>query len=410
MRFWQNIQQSLKAILANKFRAGVTIFIIALGITALVVVMTAIAGIRSGMTSSFASLGTNTFYVTNQKAQVRFAGRGRDRQPIPEITFREAVEFQEAFREQAVVSLQLSVGGTFRLKSQREETNPNINLTASDAYYLQTAQYELAAGRNLTEDDVQQARNVIILGGEVRETLFPFGPAVGEYVTVQGNSYRVIGTLAKIGTMGMGGIDRTCLIPITTGRSHYPGNRSVSISVVSPNPNLINDLMAEAQGTFRIIRGLGPREADNFFLSRADQFVDQLLEQASVLTLAAQVIAIITLLGAGVALLNVMLVSVTERTREIGMRKATGASRRDIQVQFLWEAIVICQIGALLGILLGILGGNLVSSLAFSSGFVVPWAWVWIGIIACLFVGVGAGLYPANKAAKVDPIESLRHV
>ncbi len=409
MRFFLSINQSLEAIRSNLFRAGVTIFIIALGITSLIVVMTAIEGIKTGMTSSFASLGSNTFSIQNRSAQVVMGGRGRNQQSFPAINYREALAFQEQFQDKATSSLSLS-GGNVQMRYRSNETNPNVEVRGVDPYYFLTARYTLSEGRNFTDEDLSLSRNVIIIGHEVKEKLFPYGSPLGEVIFTRGHGYTVIGVLESKGTMGMGGADRSSFLPITTLRNHFPGDRSVSLSVYVADAARMDAYMAEAQGLFRLVRGLSVREESNFTLSKSDQFVGQVLEQASALTLSAQIIAIITLLGAAVALLNVMLVSVTERTREIGLRKATGATRRGILLQFLWEAIVICQLGGLLGIVLGVLGGNLISSFIFESQFVIPWTWVWIGIIACFVVGVGAGMYPAGKAAKVDPIESLRHV
>lgn len=410
MRFFLVISQSLEAIRSNLFRAGVTMFIIALGITALIIVMTSIEGVKTGLSSNFASLGSNTFTIQNWSAGIVRHGRGRDKKSYPAITYREAEEFSELFQQYGTSSKSLSGGGTFQVRYREEETNPNISLTGIDQNYFLTARYTISEGRSLSEEDIELARNVIIIGDEIKTKLFPFSSAVGKTVQAGSHSYTVVGVLESFGTMGMGGADKSCFIPITTLRSHYSSGGSVNLSVYVPEAGVMEETMAEAAGTFRIVRGLTPREEDNFAMGKSDQIVGQLLEQASTLTITAQIIALITLMGAAVALLNVMLVSVTERTREIGLRKATGATKKGILLQFLAEAVVICQLGGVLGILLGVLGGNLISSLAFDTSFVVPWAWVTIGVVACLLVGIAAGMYPAAKAAKVDPIESLRHV
>lgn len=409
MRFLQAINQSLEAIRSNLFRAGVTMFIIALGITALIIVMTSIEGVKSALTDNFASLGSNTFTIQHWSAGIMRHGRGRQKQVFPEITYREALEFEEAFREVAVTSKSFEAGGAFRVSYREEETNPNSSVTGIDDNYFLTARYELAEGRNIASDDLSLARNVIIIGDEIREKLFPYSSPLGNVVQVGSHSYTVIGVLKSFGTIGRGGADRTCFVPITTARNHFQEN-GVLISVFVEDARQLEAYMEEARGVFRISRGLRPTEDDNFSMNKADQFVDEILSNMSVLTISAQIIAIITLLGAAVALLNVMLVSVTERTREIGLRKATGATRKAIQIQFLSEAVMICQLGGILGILLGILGGNAISSFAFKTGFVIPWLWVMIGVMACLGVGIGAGMYPASKAARVDPIDSLRHV
>ncbi|MDX1908735.1 MAG: ABC transporter permease [Bacteroidia bacterium] len=411
MRLLLNINQSLEAIRANGFRAGVTIFIIALGITALVVVMTSIAGISKGMGETFSSLGANTFRIQNQASQVTFGGRGRTRQKRnPDITYREAVEFQTAFDTLSAGVVSITGSGPFnsRVKYRSTETNPNIQLVGTDQHIGETARYIIEEGRSLTSEDVALARAVVVLGYDVKEKLFPYETAVGKYVNVNSQIYLCIGSYAKMGTSGLSGADRTAVIPISTLRNHYPSTGSLTLNVYVPDAAEMEYVMAEAQGLMRLVRKLRLNDEDDFAVSKSDAFVEQFLQQIGVITMAATVIALITLLGASVALLNVMLVSVTERTMEIGLRKALGATKSHIRGQFLIEAIVICQIGGLLGILMGVIGGNIVSNLAFQGGFVVPWNWIIIGLIACFMVGIGAGYYPAWKASNVDPIESLR--
>jgi putative ABC transport system permease protein len=410
MRFFITLQQSLDAIRANAFRAGVTIVIIALGITALVVVRTSIEGIKAGMSSSFSQLGANTFRVQNRASNVQFGRRGRDAmQDFPPITLREAQAFQERMANVAPVSISGS-GSTVKVAYRQESTNPNIRIIASDQFYLTTSRQTLAAGRSLTEEDVALARNVVVLGHDVKADLFPYASAVGKKVNVGGNIATVVGVFEQMGTTGLSSSDRSVLMPITTLRAKQQDLGSLTLNVFVAEPAQMDYLMAEAQGIFRVVRGLSVREPDNFSLSKSDAFVNQLVDQLGVITISAQVIALITLLGASIALLNVMLVSVTERTREIGVRKAMGASGRSIMQQFLWEAIMICQVGAVLGILLGVVGGNLISNLLFDGVFVAPWDWILIGLIACFLVGVFSGYAPARKAARVDPIVALRNV
>lgn len=408
MRLFLILQQAFDAIRANALRAGVTIVIIALGITALVVVRTSIEGIKAGMSSSFSQLGANTFRLENRASAVRFGRRGRAAmQDFPPITYRQAVAFQKQMQGIAPVSISGS-GGTVKVTYQRESTNPNIRVVASDPYYLATSRQELAAGRSLTEEDLNLARNVVVVGHDVKQTLFPYTRAIGKKVNVGGNIATVVGVFAQMGSSGFTSTDRTVLMPLTTLRASQQSLGSLTLNVFAAEAAEIDYLMAEAQGQLRLVRGLTAREPDNFSLSKSDAFVNQLVDQLGVITISAQVIALITLLGASIALLNVMLVSVTERTREIGVRKALGASRRSILQQFLWEAIMICQVGAVLGILLGVFGGNLVSNLLFDGVFVAPWDWILIGLVACFLVGVLSGYSPARKAARVDPIVALR--
>ena len=411
MRFLLSVTQSLDAIRSNMFRAGVTIVIIALGITALIGVLTSIEGIKSNMVESFSTMGANTLRVRNWGSNIQSGNRrGRRRVRMPRITYRQYRDFKEDFSDIGIVSVTGYGGGGLKVKYRNEETNQDIDLRGIDENFPQTARYDIAEGRHITEDDVQLARNGIVLGYDVERRLFPNSSAIGKSVTVRGHVYKVVGVYKKVGTSAMSGGDKIVAIPISTLRNHRPDLGSLTINIYVNNPEEMEYYQEEATGVFRIIRKIKPGEENDFAITKSDSFVERVMENLKVLTVSAQVIALITLLGASVALLNVMLVSVTERTNEIGLRKALGATNQNIMSQFLMEAIVICQVGGLLGILLGLPAGNLVSSLLLDGSFVVPWGWVMVGLIACFLVGVGAGIYPARKAANVDPIESLRHV
>lgn len=411
MRFLLSVNQSLEAIRSNSFRAGVTIFIIALGITALVGVLTSIDGIKNNMMESFSVMGANTLTIRNWDSNIQSGNnRGRRRRSFPKITYRDYQWFKEEFSEQAIVSVTGNGGGGLKVKYKTEETNQNFELRGIDENFPQTARYEIAEGRHITQDDVQLARNVIVIGDEVNQKLFRYESAIGKVVNVNNHMYKVVGVYDKVGSNSMSGADRVVAIPISTLRNHKPDLGSLTINVYVDNTELIDYYQEEATGAFRLVRRLRPAEENDFAVTKSDAFVERVMENLQVLTISAQIIALITLLGASVALLNVMLVSVTERTNEIGLRKALGASEKNILVQFLMEAIVICQVGGVLGILMGLSAGNLLSTLLLGGKFVVPWFWLIVGVIACFIVGVASGYYPAWKAARVDPIESLRHV
>ncbi|MEM9723173.1 MAG: ABC transporter permease [Bacteroidota bacterium] len=411
MQFRQNISQSLEAIRANWLRAGVTIFIIALGITALVGVLTSIDGIREGMVSSFSRMGTNTLSIKNWSSDLQAGNqRGRRRKYYPPVTFREYKEFKEKFSSLSIVGGEGFGGSALTAKYLDRETNQDIRLRGIDENYMKTARYEITEGRGIIEDDLNLARNLAVIGDEVKQRLFPNESPIGKIVTIKKHKYKIVGVYDKVGSTSMGGQDKVVTVPLSTLRNHESYLGSLTINLFVDDPLQLEYITEEATGTFRLVRDLRPTEDNDFAVIRSDSFVDQAMDSLQVLTVSAQIIALITLLGASVALLNVMLVSVTERTNEIGLRKALGATKRTIRMQFLFEAITICQLGGLLGIVLGLLAGNLVSTLLLKGDFVIPWFWLIVGVISCFVVGVFSGLYPAIKASNVDPIESLRHV
>jgi len=410
MNIRQNIGQSLAGMRSNLFRASVTIFIIALGITALVGVLTSIDGIKEGFRSSFSRLGANTLRIENWSSEVQSDNRrGRKRQYYPPITYREYEAFKEDFSHSAIVSVEGRGGNGLTVKYREEETNQDVSLMGVDENYPLTSRYEILEGRFIIEDDIRWARNVAVIGYEIAEKLFPYQSAIGKVVTVGKDMYKVVGVYDKIGSSSLGNQDKIVTIPITTLRSHDPSLGSLTINLYTADPTRVGYLTEEATGAFRLVRNLDVREENDFSITKSDAFVERIMENLKVLTLSAQIIAFITLLGASVALLNVMLVSVTERTNEIGLRKALGATERNIRQQFLMEAVMICQLGGIMGIIFGLVVGNIVSTFLLQGGFVVPWVWLFIGLFACFVVGIASGFYPAWKASRVDPIESLRH-
>lgn len=410
MKLLININQAIIAILDNKFRAGVTIIIIALGITALIGVLTSIDGIKNKLKESFAGLGAETFEIVNWGKTIQVERKGRRRnQYFPDITYREVEEFKKRFQADGWIST-LGVGTSVaKVTYQQQSTNQNIRVYGTDPNYLQTAQYTIKEGRNLNGDDIDNARNVAIIGSEVKEILFPFGTGLDELISANNRIYKVIGVLDKIGSGSGDRDDKVILLPITTMRRHYPNHGSLRINIKVRDAEKMDAMVDNATGAFRLVRKLSVREENDFSIRKSEAIIENMMSNLVVLTFSAQVIAIITLLGASIALLNVMLVSVTERTSEIGLRKALGATNNNIRIQFIVEAIMICQLGGFLGIALGLTAGNLFSTLLLESGFFIPWIWILIGVLSCLTVGVVAGYYPASKAAKVDPIESLRY-
>ncbi|MBE0642139.1 MAG: ABC transporter permease, partial [Bacteroidales bacterium] len=310
----------------------------------------------------------------------------------------------------ATVAIYAWATGNATVKYEAGKTNPNIGVMGTDDNYLVTAGQELAEGRNFTPHELFFGSNVVILGEEVRKKLFgPKQDPVGKVVSIGPAKYRVIGVVESKGSsMGFSG-DRNVLVPVNNIRQNFPNpSRSFNINVMADDIRYIDPAIGEATGLLRTIRQVPVGEEDDFDISKSDNIARMLIDNLRYVTMAATVIGLITLFGAAIGLMNIMLVSVTERTREIGIRKATGATRRDIRNQFLIESVVIGQIGGALGIVLGIVIGNLLS-LAIGSVFIIPWKWIFAGVILCLIVALVSGLFPAIKAGRLDPIESLRY-
>lgn len=407
--FRENLRISFRAIKSNRVRAVLTICIIAFGIMALVGILTAIDAIKSSLTNQFTMMGANSFTITSRGMNIRIGNERYRVKNYSRISYREASEFKERFVEPAMVSVSINASGLSTVKYGTEETNPNINLTGVDENYLSVSGYEIEKGRNFSIEEIRLNRRLVLLGADVVKDLFPgeLDP-VDKEISVAGLRLKVAGVLKSKGS-GINNPDRVCFIPVTTARQYYSRpNMNFSISVMPINPVNLDILAGEAEAIFRVVRNLNPRDESDFSITKSDNIVNLLLKNIKYVTLAATLIGIVTLFGAAVGLMNIMLVSVTERTREIGVRKAIGAKPDTIKYQFLFESIMIGQFGGIFGIFLGILIGNAVS-LMLKSNFVIPWIWVTIGVIVCFVVGVVSGYAPAIKAANIDPIEALRY-
>ena len=403
----ENIKTALQSIRTNLLRTVLTIFIIAIGIAALVGIQTAIESIKSSISDNFTSMGANTFNIRNKSSSIRIGKKGTKPKRYASISYAEAIRFKNEFP--VTTSISSWASSTATITYQSKKSDPNINITGTDENYILTAGYKLAEGRNFTLDEVQQGKHMVIIGEEVKKSVFGKSKAIGKIISIGGNKFKVIGVLkAKGASMSFGG-DKTCLIPLTNARQYfgYPG-QSFTISVLSINAEKLNATIGQAIAKMRVVRKLKPIEEDNFDIIRSDNLTQIMFENIKYVTIAALVIGIITLFGSAIGLMNIMLVSVTERTKEIGTRKALGATSKIIRWQFLVEAIVICQIGGLMGIVLGIFIGNL-TSLIVGSSFIIPWVWIMSGVALCIVVGLISGFFPAAKAAKLDPIKALRY-
>ncbi|MEL7588187.1 MAG: ABC transporter permease [Prolixibacteraceae bacterium] len=408
--FFENFRMALQSIRSNLLRTVLTVLIIAVGITALVGILTAIDSIKASITKEFTFMGANTFTLSSRHTQVQGkANRARVRNQV-HINYSQAREFKERFIFPAIVSVMVNATVTATVTYGSKKSNPNVSVSGVDENYIYTAGFETAKGRNFTAQEVVSGQNVVLLGdGLVKRLFVNDEDPIQKIVNIGGGHYRVIGTLKSKGSGFGGGGDALCLLPVSNVRIYFSRpSMSFNLQVKVEDPRLIDAAQGASEALLRSVRRLSPADESDFSVEKSDNLVNMLLNDIKNITLVATIIGIITLFGAAVGLMNIMLVTVTERTREIGVRKAIGASSGLIRQQFLMEAVIIGQMGGFVGILFGILIGNLVSALI-GSTFFIPWVWIIVGVVLCFFVGVISGYYPAQKAAGFDPIESLRY-
>lgn len=402
--FIENLRIAVVSVKTHKLRSVITILIIAFGITALVGILTAIDAIKFSLNSNFSNMGANTFNIQNHSMSVQ--GRG---QVYEKLTFSEALRFRERYTFPATVSIQTWVTSTATLKFRSESTNPNIAVRGVDENFLQTSGYSLTSGRNFSAPEIQNGDHVIIIGSNISDLLFKgLITPEGQYILLGSNKYLIIGVLQSKGASIGFSDDNTGFIPIKNARSIAQRELNYSVSVTVRDPDEMDAAINEATQLFRIIRKIQPGKPNNFEISKSDSLAQMLIENIQYVTIAATLIGLITLLGAAIGLMNIMLVTVTERTREIGVRKAIGATPARIRQQFLIESVVIGQLGGFLGIIMGMVTGNIVS-VFIGSPFIIPWSWIIFGVLLCFIVGIISGWYPAGNASRLDPVEALRH-
>lgn len=405
----ENLSVAIKSIRSNGLRSILTILIIAVGITSLVGILTATDALKREVFISFEKFGTTSFSVVRKYFSTEGGARARIRNNTV-ITYSQALAFKKNFGEEQLVSIYAGVASNVAVKYEGKSTNPTARVTAADENYLRYTNTSISHGRGISSNDIYLAAQVCVVGSGIVRTLFQGeGDALGKVISVQGYRYEIVGVTELQGSSFGGSADANVIIPVSTARYGLVGeNTSFSIGVVPLEFELGKDYKAEAEQVMRGVRRLAPIDETDFRISSSESMMQDLTEVMGVITIVSACIGLITLLGAAVGLMNIMLVSVKERTREIGTRKALGASAKTIKEQFLFESVVISQIGCVLGVFMGVVTGNLVA-MAMSASFIIPWLWILAAIAVCLVVGIASGYIPAVRASKLDPIEALRY-
>jgi putative ABC transport system permease protein len=405
----ESFRMAMVAVAAHKLRSALTLLGIVIGVFSIIVVMTAMRVMQGTVEDSLSEFGANTFVVQKWPG-IQFGGpesfekyRRRKR-----ITMEQGMILRERATLPLNIGMETDLTAAGIASSRYDRTNPDCDLRAGSPETFPAKNLSIAEGRALNASDEENARNLCVAAAALAKKLFPHSSALGEQVKFDGVNYTVVGVLASKGEMSGGDEDNYLVIPVSTGLNRYGKERGVSLLVQARDQSVYNDTMEQVRGIMRALRKVPPGADDDFEMFSNDSLIAQFRTITLAVRIGVAVISSIALITAGIGIMNIMLVSVTERTREIGVRRAIGAKKRNIMTQFISEAVVLCQVGGVIGVGLGILGGN-GAALWLKAPPIIPYDWAVIGLVICSIVGIVFGTYPAYKAANLDPIESLRY-
>ncbi len=412
MDFLEAVRMAYRSVRANLTRSLITLMIIALGITALVGILTAIDTLIFSLTDSISSLGANSFSIVPSGNSARGNRDGKQQKRGDVISFDQAMKFKERYDfSGAKVTISTRPTGSATLKYKDEKSNPNVRVYGIDENQFDVWDYEIDYGRNFSFTELESGAHKTIVGYDIVNLFFDAKAekAIDKIISINNVKYKIIGTVKSKGSSMSSSADRRAYIPLNNERRYYGyANKNYNVSASIAQVTKMDEAISSAIGVLRPIRRLRASQQNDFEIRSSNGLLDFIKENTLTIRIATIAIGLITLLGAAIGLMNIMLVTVTERTKEIGISKALGATRSNILTQFLTEAVIICQLGGIVGVIFGIIVG-LIVALAIGGSFVMPWAWIILGIFTCTVVGLISGLYPALKAARLDPIESLRY-
>jgi putative ABC transport system permease protein len=402
---------ALSAIVAHKLRSALTLLGVLVGVFSIIIVMTSMRAMQQNIEANLNQLGGQTFVVSTW-AGLHFEGNSGEQA----YWRRKRISMAQAGELERRATLPLSIGvedrnvASGQINSRYAKSNPNVFLSGESPGSFSSQNWIIAQGRALQDSDLDDLRDVCVLGSSLADDLFPFSTPLGEKIELGGIKYTVVGVLEAKGGMQGGAQDEFGLVPLTTGINRYRDKRRLNLNILvqARSAALYDSTLEQVRGIMRQVRKVPPGKSDDFDIVSNDSLIEQMKSFTFKLRLGISLISSIALIAAGIGIMNIMLVSVTERTREIGIRRAVGAKKRTIMAQFILEAIVLCEVGGAVGVALGVIGGDVVAY-CLHLPKVIPFDWIFIGLGICSLVGVIFGTYPAYKAAHLDPIESLRY-